>query len=64
MSFSFKTTKGDLKVLSGVCSNLVVFWVVGVFSSQNLGGLTRNLIAAILTWKLAAWLENVIDNND
>jgi len=56
--------KNELKILSSVCTNLIVFWVVGIFSSQSIIVLTENLIAAILTWRLAVWFENLTNSYD
>ena len=55
--------KPHLRVFSVVCSNFVVVFLIGAFTTKDISVLTGDILAAMLTWYAAAWAENELGKN-
>lgn len=61
MQFSFLFTRPQLKVISAICSNLVVVWLAALFVTHEPFALTLNFFAATLSWNLAVQAERALE---
>jgi len=57
MDISFKITNAQQKVLSNVCSNLVVLWLVAIFATNDTILLVRNILLSATFWYIAVRAE-------
>lgn len=54
-------TRPQLKVFSGICTNLVVIWLAAAFVTSDPFILTRDLSLAIVTAYAAVWAEEILE---
>ena len=54
-------TRPRLKVLSAICSDLVVVWLVALFAADSAAALTKHLILATLFLFLAFQAEGTLE---
>lgn len=59
-----KITKSHFRVLSAICSNLVVVWFAASLATQNTLILLRNLIFIVVFWYLAVKSETLATENE
>jgi hypothetical protein len=64
MSLSIELTKAELRIISAVFANFVVFWIAALFITQNILTLTGNIIFATISWKFAVKAEELLDEYD
>jgi len=57
MVASFKITSAQSKVLSNICSNLVVVWLIAIFATNDTILLVRNIIIVATFWFIAIKAE-------
>lgn len=57
MKYTIKLNRAQLKVLSNVCGNFVVVWLIAMLGTRNPASLTLNILLAIVSWKLAVWAQ-------
>ena len=57
----FEITSAHLKVFSNVCANLVVVYLVAMFTTNDSSTLTGNTFLAILFWYAALTAERKLE---
>ena len=62
MKFSFNTTRAQLRVFSGIFTNLVVVWLIALFATKDLVVLTRDILLVILFLYLAVKTDEMTEN--
>lgn len=63
MRFYFELKRPHLKVLSAVCSNFVVVWLIALFGTKDLLILTGDILLAMLSWYLAIKAEEALEKH-
>ncbi|OGH18581.1 MAG: hypothetical protein A2868_02345 [Candidatus Levybacteria bacterium RIFCSPHIGHO2_01_FULL_40_15b] len=54
-------SRAQLRVLSNVFGNFVVVWIVAMFGTRNILVLTANFVLAIISWRLAVKVEEILE---
>ena len=62
MNISLNLSKPKLKILSAVCSNFIVVWILAMFATNNLTVLTFNFVGVIVFWRLGVSIEEQLEN--
>ena len=62
MKFPFAATRPQLRVVSAICANFVVVWLVAILATRDMLVLTRDIVLAILFWYLAIKAEERLEN--
>ncbi len=57
----FNITAAQLKIFSGICSNMVVVFLIAIPVTRDLGVLIIDIIGATLFWKLGVRTEEILE---
>ena len=57
MATKFELTNSQQKVLSNICSNSVVLWLVAIFATNDTILLVRNILPSATFWYIAVRAE-------
>ncbi|MEK7534525.1 MAG: hypothetical protein AAB600_04265 [Patescibacteria group bacterium] len=64
MKLAFELRRSHLKVFSAVCSNLVVVWLIAIFTTKDLFVIIRDIIVAVLAWYSTVAAEEVLEKHE